>query len=473
MICDNNATIKRRELLTQIAKLCLDQSLQAEIDDLPLKRFPKNSQTTRCCVHAARAIVRQRLIAMMGFSVEQDDEKKALSAYAQDALKRDKVEGTILTVIDNGCSACVQANYFVTNTCRGCLARPCSMNCPKDAISFVNGQALIDSKACVNCGRCQKVCPYHAIVYVPIPCEEACPVGAIMKDETGKEYIDYNKCIYCGKCSRACPFGAIMEKSQIIDIIQQLKTKNPVIAMIAPAIIGQFGGKLNQLVSALLKLGFSEVVEVARGAEITVAKEAEEFIERISQGDQFMTTSCCPAYTEVVRKHIPGLKKHVSDTKTPLHYTGEMVRNNNPEAITVFLSPCFAKRKEAIFDDYVDFVLTFEELGALFIAADIDVLDCAETPLDVEAKISGRRFPVVGGVAKSVKQAIGDRVQCNEVIINGVTKKELNLLKAYARGSAPGNLVEVMACEGGCIAGPGVISHPKVSKGKIDAMEKE
>ena len=474
MIFDNNATIKRRELLMQTAKLYLEDRLETDIDNLPIERFPKNGVATRCCIYKSRAIVRQRLISIMGFEVEKDDEMMSLSEYAKRAIERVDVKGPILTVIDEGCSACVRTQYVVTNTCRGCLARPCSVNCPKNAISFYKGQAVIDSDACVNCGRCLTVCPYHAIVYVPIPCEESCPVDAITKDETGKETIDYNKCIYCGKCSRACPFGAIMEKSQIIDVIKFLKKERPVIAMIAPAIVSQFGGTLGQLHAALLKLGFADVVEVARGAEITVKKESAEFIERMQKSEPFMTTSCCPAYTEVVKKYIPELKARVSDTKTPLHYTGSMVRKDFPEAITVFIGPCIAKRKEAIFDDTVDLALTFEELGALFIAADIDVCECPEIKFDVDAKVSGRRFPVVGGVSKSVKEAVGRGAECIGVLVDGLTKKEINLLKIYAKGNkVPGNLIEVMSCEGGCIAGPGVVSHPRISKIKVEEFENE
>lgn len=473
MICDNNATIKRRELLAKVARMALNGTLVAEIDLFPFKRFPKRGKATRCCIHSSRAVLRQRLISILGFSAESDDELTPLSKYAEQALAREKIMGPILTVLDEGCSACVKNQYVVTNTCRGCLARPCSLNCPKKAISFQDGKAYINSELCVNCGKCQMVCPYHAIVYVPIPCEEACPVDAIKKDADGKEYIDYNKCIYCGKCTRACPFGAIMERSQIIDVISALKNPNKlVVAMVAPSGVGQFGGQLEQLVAAFTKLGFSQVIEVALGAEVTVKNEADEFVERMQHGHPFMTTSCCTAYTEVVNKHIPELKEKVSDTKTPLHYTAEIVKKESPEAVTVFISPCVAKRKEALKDETVDLVLTFEEFGALLIAADIDVQECEFQALHIEADICGRRFPVVGGVARSVKEAVGSRHECKEIIVDGLNKKSLNLLKLYAKGKAPGNLIEVMSCEGGCVAGPGVISPPKISKSKIDAFEK-
>ena len=123
------------------------------------------------------------------------------------------------------------------------------------------------------------------MVKIPVPCEEACPVGAITKDEAGKEHIDEQKCISCGKCLASCPFGAIVERSQMIDVLRDIKESNKkVVAMLAPAIAGQFPGSLNALCGALKKLGFADVIEVAVGADITTQKEAAEFIERMEIG---------------------------------------------------------------------------------------------------------------------------------------------------------------------------------------------
>ena len=82
---------------------------------------------------------------------------------------------------------------------------------------------MIDHETCISCGICHKSCPYHAIVYIPVPCEESCPVKAISKDEHGIEHIDESKCIYCGKCMNACPFGAIFEISQTFDVLQRIR----------------------------------------------------------------------------------------------------------------------------------------------------------------------------------------------------------------------------------------------------------
>ena len=162
----------------------------------------------------------------MGFDMsDETDELTPLSSYAQRVVEGGRpVKDNILCVIDEACSSCIQVNYEITNLCRGCVARSCYMNCPKEAIRFkLNGQALIDHEKCISCGKCHQNCPYHAIVYIPVPCEEACPVKAIKKDENNVEHIDETRCIYCGKCINACPFGAIFEVSQVFDVLEAIR----------------------------------------------------------------------------------------------------------------------------------------------------------------------------------------------------------------------------------------------------------
>ena len=109
-----------------------------------------------------------------------------------------------------------KTNYIV-KLCRTWLT-PCTYACKKGAITVGDKQSNIDHTKCINCGMCMQACPFHAIIYQPVPCEESCPVGAISKDANGIEHIDPKKCIYCGKCMVACPFGAIMEKTSMMDI---------------------------------------------------------------------------------------------------------------------------------------------------------------------------------------------------------------------------------------------------------------
>ena len=173
----------------------------------------------------------------MGFTPQDEtNEAKQLKDYGKEALKRQNHAKSCLAVIDIACSACVKSQYMVTDACRGCFARPCVMNCPKQAISVVHGRSHIDPSLCVSCGKCMEVCPYHAIVKLPVPCEEACPVGAIRKDEHGVEHINEDTCISCGKCLQSCPFGAIVERSEMVDVLNLIHNSDKkVVAMLAPA----------------------------------------------------------------------------------------------------------------------------------------------------------------------------------------------------------------------------------------------
>lgn len=217
MAFTNNVMIVRHGLLARLVKMWKEDRLVEDIDHLPIKLSPRNSKVRgRCCVHKERAVWKYKMFPLLGFDMsDEKDELTPLSHYAKEAITRNEnPKKNLLCVMDEACSSCVQVNYEITNLCRGCVARSCYMNCPKDAIHFKpNGQATINHDKCVSCGICHQSCPYHAIIYVPIPCEEVCPVKAISKDENGVEHIDETKCIYCGKCVNACPFGAIFEIS--------------------------------------------------------------------------------------------------------------------------------------------------------------------------------------------------------------------------------------------------------------------
>jgi [FeFe] hydrogenase (group B1/B3) len=461
----NNTMIIRRDLIAKVAGLLKTGKLAENIDRIPLEISPRRRKSQlRCCIYKERAVAKYKLLPVLGILPEEEtDELTTLSEYAVMALARTKPRTEILTVVDEACTACVDTSYIVTNLCRGCVASPCQMNCPRNAISFGNnGQANIDPEKCINCGICKNVCPYHSIVYVPVPCEEACPVGAIHKDENGVEHIDDTKCIYCGKCVNACPFGSIFEVSHMIDIFKAFNNGEQVIALPAPSIMGQFNCETGKLVSALKILGFHDVVEVALGAMETTANEANELKERLDSGQPFMTTSCCSAYVQAVNKHINQLKPFVSHTRSPMHYAAKIARLRYPDARIVFIGPCIAKRKEANDDPDIDFVMTFEELGACLKGFEIAIEECESTQLDPATKES-RAFGRAGGVIEAVI-AQGIKVDIKAVLIEGLNKKSMSLLKSFCKGKGTGNFVEVMACEGGCIAGPSSYVDPVKGK---------
>ncbi len=464
----------KKEILVRIIKAFLSDNFEEQARLIPYAMRPKGMEVPyRCCIYKERAIIKDRTIAGLGFPIEEDDETVSLATYAKKAIERKEIDDKNLTVLQAACKGCATNRIYVTDLCQGCVARPCQSACKFGAVSIQNGKSVIDDSKCKKCQMCAKVCPYKAIVKITVPCEDSCPVGAIKKDETGFASIDYEKCINCGRCIAACPFGAVHEKSQIIDILKAIKSDKKVIAMIAPSIAGQFPGNIYQLKSAIIKAGFDDVYEVAQGADVTAENEAKEFAERMENGQKFMTTSCCAGYNQLIKKHLPEIKPFVSDTKTPMYYTAEIVRKAYPEAILVFVSPCVAKRAESYENKDVNYVMNFEELGALFVAKQIQITECDESRYVTESSKQARCFGFSGGVADSVKAALPEEIDIKPCIINGLNKESIRQLKSYAqKGECEEgcNMIEVMCCEGGCIGGNAAMNNQKAAKKQIDAL---
>jgi len=470
---DNQIKHLKREILIRITEAFLSGDFEENTRKIPYVMRPKGCEVNlRCCVHKERAVIRDRVVAGLGYAIEKDDECTLLSTYAKGASERQKPDEEILTVLQGACKGCVPSAVFVTDLCQGCVARPCKSTCRFGAISIVNGKSHIDSSKCKNCGMCINACPYSAIAKIIVPCESVCPVDAIKKDGSGHATIDFSKCISCGKCISACPFGAIHEKSQIIDVLSRIKEGKNVVALIAPAIAGQFPYPVSKVRTALTKLGFKDVLEVAKGADITTVTEAKDFKERMEKGDSFMTTSCCAAYNELVKKHLPEIKPYVSETGTPMYYSAKIAREKYPDCITVFVSPCSAKRKEAMDNPDTDYVINFEELGSLLVAMKIEVNNLEDTDFEDESSKEGRNFPVTGGVAQAVKSALeyeGDKTEVRPCLISGLNKQSIRELKNCAKSGtcANGNLIEIMSCEGGCVGGNSVLNAQRKAQKQI------
>ena len=465
----NKVVNLRMEVISRIAKLFWEEKLVEEIDKIPYIMRPRDfKEMSRCCLYKDRAILRDRILAILGVRLEDHpDDSIPLAHFAEKALVDSQPNWPFLTVCDVACHGCGKARYFVSDACQNCVARSCQSACHFGAISIVNGRSFIDPNKCRNCGMCHAACPYQAIVHLNVPCEGACPVQCIHKGESGRAEIDFDKCTSCGRCMQACPFGAVMERSEVLEVLITLSSSAHVTALVAPAIAGQFKGGLTRIVTALKKLGFDEVIEVAAGADVTSEREAREFVERMQEGKSFMTTSCCPAYVEAVRRHAPELLPYVSNTKTPMHYTAEISRQRNPETVNVFIGPCVAKRTEGLNDPLIDFVLTFSEVEALFISKDIDVATCEEAELEHPSG-AGRGYAITGGVAAAVKKMVGDKYEVKPILINGLTTKALKTMVAYTKGKCPGNLIEVMTCPGGCVGGAGVFADPASATRLVD-----
>ncbi|OEG70189.1 hypothetical protein ATZ36_05770, partial [Candidatus Endomicrobiellum trichonymphae] len=463
---NNQGIYLKKEVLERIIRAFFSRDFKERVRLIPFDMRPKGTEILyRCCIYKERAILKDLVITGLGFAIENDCEMFDLSKYAERSLERGKPEENPLTVVEAACKGCVPSRIYVTNLCQGCVANLCRKACKFGAIAIIGGKSVIDGSKCKNCKMCIEACPYGAIVKMAVPCEDSCPVGAIKKNVKGTAQIDYKICIYCGKCIISCPFGAIHEKSQIIDVLKNIVSCKKVIALIAPSIVGQFPGNVYQLKSAIIKTGFSDVYEVAQGADTTAINEAKEFKKRMKSAGSIMTTSCCASYNQFIKKHLPEIRTFVSDTKTPLYYIAGKVKAEHKDALTVFICPCIAKKNEVQENINVDYVINYRELEALFNAKDIKVQDCKEEKFDIESSRQGRGFCITGGVVAAVSKVLETKDLAKPYIINGLNKEAIRQLKRIVKDQkcAEGNLIEVMSCEGGCIGGNATVCIPKVS----------
>ena len=486
-----NLTDIRRSVFREVARICYSvkdegmtpEALDRAFDELPFKILPGDVATYRESVFLERAIISERIRLAMGLPLSTMDKPEGVSEGLEKAVEGDSVyyQPPLINVIKFACNACKDNVYEVTNACQGCLAHPCREICPKKAISFKDKKAYIDQDACVHCGMCYKTCPYHAIHHYERPCAAACGMHAIGSDEHGRAEIDYEKCVSCGQCLINCPFGAIADKSQIAQVIFAIEGGEEVIAAVAPAFVGQFGGKGNvgKLREAFRLLGFSGVEEVALGADLCTIQEADDFMDEVPDKLPFMGTSCCPAWSVMAKREFPDHADCISMALTPMTMTARMIRMRHPNAKIVFVGPCSAKKLEAMrrsVKSEVDFVLTFEEMAGMMAAKGIDYLaleDDNKSDFDV-ASTDGRNFAVAGGVATAVVNAIKRRYPDREVnVVNAEGLEDCRkMMKDAVRGKYPGYLLEGMACPGGCVAGAGTLVAINKSAGAVKRYAK-
>ena len=398
----------RKQVFAEVARLAYEGGDYHRVDKLPHKILPDEPGNERDSIFLERAIVAERIRLAMGHSLRSASHQEPLSDAADKTAIRERYyEPPLINIIKYACHACPDTHYEVSNACQSCLARHCSNACPKGAISFLHGRAEIDQNKCIKCGKCKAACSYQAIIRFERPCQEACGMDAIGKDQYGRAEINYDKCVSCGMCLVNCPFGAIVDKSQLFQLIHAIRGGDKVIAVIAPAFWGQFGENVTpgQIVEAMKILGFQSVKEVAIGADLCAIEEAEEFMACVPAKQPYMATSCCPAWSVMAKKEFPGAAPYISMTMTPMVLTARLQKKRDPDCKVAFIGPCAAKKLEAcrrsVRSD-VDFVLTFEELRGMMEAKDIDFAQIPDVPANYEASAPGVGFAASGGVAKAV-----------------------------------------------------------------------
>ena len=455
---DTKVQYLKYKVLREVARQAWQDTLLENVLDIPKIIVPGKQPTMRCCVYKERAILAERVKLAMGGSADNPN---------------------VIEVIDIACDECPVGGYEVTNACRGCLAHRCEDVCRRGAISFdENHVAHIDKTKCVECGQCAKVCPYTAIVSRKRPCQNACKVKAISMNEEKAAAIDNGKCIACGACVYQCPFGAIMDKSYMLNVIDLLRKSEQgrsykLYAIVAPSISSQFNyAKLGQVISGLKALGFHTVVEAALGADMVAEAESRELAEK-----GFLTSSCCPAFVTYIRQSFPQLLPMVSHNLSPMAAIARFIKETTPDAKTIFIGPCTAKKAEAQLDTvkpYIDAVLTFEELQALFDSRDLDITTLPEDVLD-NASYFGRIFARSGGLSDAVAEGLKEQnidFDLKPCVCDGIEACRIALLKK-SKNALDANFIEGMACLGGCIGGAGCLTHGEKNKAEVDKYGRE
>ena len=453
----------KHEVLKEVARLAKEDKISLEsIEKVPYEIIKGDKAEYRCCVYKERAIVLERAKLAAGYLADGDKVENGLIDI--------KPDEQIIYVIGAACDRCPINKYSVTDSCRNCIANRCKEACNFGAISIVNGRAYINQELCKECGMCQKACPYDAIAEVMRPCKKACPTGALdISPENRQAVIKKEICVNCGACMRNCPFGAISDKSLIVPVASKLAKKEKMYAVVAPAITGQFGATMNfgKIRNAIKSLGFEDMIEAALGADAVTVHESTEFVERMEKGDSYMTNSCCPGFLSYIEKSHSTEVGKISGTVSPMVATARYIKAKDPEAKVVFVGPCTAKKSEAVragIKDAVDYVLTFEELIALFDAFDVNPFEAEETVVD-DGSLLGRGFGVHGGLTAAVESYIkesGVEAEFKPVKVSGQDcKKMMTIAKV---GKLPGNFIEGMMCPGGCINGAGTIVNSMKAK---------
>ena len=471
----------RKKVFTEVARMAYSGRGYEGVDELPYIIVPGDRPLHRESVFLERAIASERVRLAMGLNIRPIQSRHLMTEGMDHAAVAEQYyEPPLINIIPYACHACPTNQYKVSNYCQNCLARSCEKVCPRDAITIRNNRSYIDLDKCIRCGKCAKACSYNAIVHLERPCAAACGMDAIESDEHGRAKINQDKCVACGQCLVSCPFGAVVDKGQIFQVIRSILQGDQVIAIVAPAFIGQFGkhSTPGKFITAMKMLGFDRVTEVAVGADMCTIEEAKDFMEKVPAEQNYMATSCCPAWHSMIYKLFPGEAKNISMTLTPMVYTARMMKKEYPGCKVVFVGPCAAKKLEAIREDIrsdVDFVLTFEELQGMFEAKGVDFATIESSETLNEGSASGRGFAVSGGVAGAVTNLIhktNPDMEVKTARAEGLRecRKLMTLAKA---GKLNGCLLEGMACPGGCVAGAGTLLPVELAANVVGRYQKE
>jgi len=377
----------------------------------------------------------------------------------------------------------------------------------EDPIDYSSLAILRDPGKCILCGDCVRVC------------EEIQSVGALGFSYRGARAqvgTCFNKgigdveCVGCGQCVKVCPVGALTPKFQINGVWDAIYDKSKtVVVQIAPAVrvaLGEYFGKdpgtlhIGRIITALRRMGFDRVYDTCFGADFTVTEEGKEFLERKKSGENLpMFTSCCPAWVKFAEQYYPDFLNNLSTCRSPMQMFGSLCKEylckdlniTRENLVVVSVMPCTAKKFEAERDEFktngnpnVDFVITSNELALMMkengVEFDKMELGSFDMPFGYSTG-SAVIFGSSGGVSEAVLRFAGEILEKGSAKEfkqlrgeNGIKTSEINvggqklqlavvsglanarsLIDKIRKGEVSYDLIEVMACSGGCVNGGG------------------
>ncbi len=281
---------------------------------------------------------------------------------------------------------------------------------------------------CKNCYKCIRNCPVKAIRF-----------------SGNQAHIIGNECILCGHCFVVCPQNAkeIVDGTEKVRVL--LQSGDPVIVSLAPSFVANYDGVgIDAMRRALKRLGFFDVEETAVGA--TIVKTEYERMLRDEERD-IVISSCCHSVNLLIQKYFPTSLQYLADVMSPMQAHCSDIKKRIPNAKTVFIGPCVAKKDEGeYYEGIVDAVLTFEELTNWLKSEGVTL----ETEMDVSPESRARFFPTTGGVLKTMEPNVGGFTY---IAIDGV-ENCISALKDIESGKIHKCFIEMSACAGSCIGGP-------------------
>ncbi len=297
--------------------------------------------------------------------------------------------------------------------------------------------------------NCKSICALNSILDDPISCDTLLQTTA---------------CVDCGLCDVQVQLKGLYDTNALLPVAEMLDGEEDVVAVVAPAIAGQYGDDvtLDHLRAAFIHLGFSDMIEVALGADILTIKEAVEFDRHVAHEDDLLITSCCcPMWVGMIRKVYGEFVKDVSPSVSPMIAMGRIIKKFKPNTKVVFVGPCAAKKSEARDPELagvIDHVLTFQEIQEMLTIQDINPAELKPLLSMDYASKGGRLYGKTSGVSQAVAEAIEelfpDKYDIFKPIQANGVKECKEMLTNLREGKVNATFVEGMGCAGGCVGGP-------------------